>query len=273
MGLRIGTNVQSLTAQRNLGRATNALNRNFEHLSTGRRISSARDDAAGLGIAARFQAQVKSMDAAVRNANDGVSLVQTAEGGLAEIESSLIRMRELAVQANNGTLSSGDRSNLQAEFAQLISGIDQVAASTTFNSIQLLNSTTATTLQIGTGVVAAVDTLAVTAVDVDSTTLTVATLDISSGSTTTAIGAIDTALNSVTTARGGFGAIQNRLDSTIDGLLITQENLASARSRIIDVDVAAETAELTKNSILQQAALSVLAQANNQPLSALSLLQ
>ena len=146
MGLRIGTNVQSLTAQRNLGRATNALNRNFEHLSTGRRISSARDDAAGLGIAARFQAQVKSMDAAVRNANDGVSLVQTAEGGLAEIESSLIRMRELAVQANNGTLSSGDRSNLQAEFAQLISGIDQVAASTTFNSIQLLNSTTATTL-------------------------------------------------------------------------------------------------------------------------------
>lgn len=273
MGLRIGTNVQSLTAQRNLSKATSALNRNFEHLSTGKRISRASDDAAGLAISARLNAQTRSLDAAVRNANDGISLVQTAEGGLAEIESSLTRMRELAVQASNGTLSAADRSNLNEEFTQLASTIDQVSSSSSFNGISLLSSSGTVTLQVGAGTTSGVDTVNVTTVDVSSSALTVSTASVDSVSNaSSAIAAIDTALDTVTSARGDFGAIQNRLSSTISNLSVRSENLAAAASRIQDVDVAKETAELTKNSILQQSALSVLAQANSQPQAALSLL-
>lgn len=273
MGLRIGTNVQSLTAQRNLRTATTALNKNFSHLSTGKRISSAADDAAGLAISARLNAQTRSLDAAVRNANDGISLVQSAEGGLAEIESSLIRMRELAVASSNGTLSSADRANLDSEFTQLRSTIDTVANSTSFNGTNLLNTSSAVTLQVGAGTTAGVDTLNVSTVDVTGSTLGVGTESIdTTTNASSAIAAIDTALDTVTSARGDFGAIQNRLGSTISSLSIRSENLASAASRIQDVDVAFETAELTKNSILQQSALSVLAQANSQPQAALSLL-
>jgi len=249
------------------------LNRNFEHLATGMRISRAADDAAGVAISARFQAQVRSLDQAVRNANDGVSMVQTAEGGLSEIQSSLTRMRELAVQAANGTLSGSDRTNLDAEFDQLRSSIDQVANSTDFNGNALLNAVANLDLQIGANVG---DTLTVSSVDATAATLglaTSATVNLTTAANaSTAIGLLDTAINTVTSDRGTFGAIQNRLDSTISSLSVRSENLAAANSRIQDVDVAAETAMMTKNSILQQSALSVLAQANSQPSAALSLL-
>lgn len=274
MGLRIGTNLSSLTAQRNLTRATAALSRNFEKLATGRRIARAADDAAGLAISARLNGQIKSLEAAVRNANDGISLVQTAEGGLAEIESSLTRMRELAVQASNGTLSSSDRSNLNAEFSQLAASIDQVAGSTSFNGINLLNASSTVTLQVGAGTTAGVDTLDLTMVDVTSSTLTLSSASIDSVSNaSSAIAALDTALDTVTSARGTFGAYQNRLSTTINSLGIRKENLASAYSRITDVDVAREAAALTKNQIIQQSALSILLQASDQPQRALSLLQ
>ncbi len=274
MGLRIGTNISSLNAQRNVQRASEALNRNFEHLSTGRRISRAADDAAGLAISARLVTQVRGLDQAVRNANDGISLVQTAEGALQEMETALIRMRELAVQSSNGTLSSSDKNNLQEEFAQLQSAVNQVANSTNFNTINLLNASSTLTLQIGTGTTAGVDTMSVTLVSMTASSLTISALNIgASGDASAAIVALDTALNVVTSTRGNFGAVQNRLSAAIASLQVRSENLAAANSRIMDVDVAAETALLTKNSILQQAGLSVLAQANSQPAAALSLLQ
>jgi flagellin len=273
MGLRIGTNVSSLSAQRNLSRATEGLNRTFERLSTGKRISRAADDAAGLGISARLGAQVRSIDAAVRNAYDGISLVQTAEGGLSEIESAITRMRELAVQSANGTLSSTDQDNLQEEFSQLQSQVDQVANSTTFNGISLLNASSAITLQVGPNTTAGVDTLDVSTTDATGATLGVSSLSIGSGGdSSAAIAALDTALDTVTSARGSLGASQNRIESSISALQVRSENLAAANSRILDVDVAKETAELAKFQILQQSALSVLAQANSQPFSALSLL-
>lgn len=273
MGLRIGTNVASLSAQRNLQRASEALGRNFEHLSTGRRISRAADDAAGLSIAARLSASTRSIDQAVRNANDGVSLVQTAEGALGEIESALTRMRELSVQSANGTYSASDQDNLQAEFSQLLTSVNQIADSTSFNTVSLLNSSSAITLQIGPGTTAGVDTLSVSLTSATASSLSISTLDIgSSGDASAAIVALDTALNTVTTARGAFGAVQNRLDAAMSQLQVRSENLSAAYSRIMDVDVAAETAALTKNSILQQAAISILAQANTQPSQALTLL-
>jgi flagellin len=263
-----------LVAQRNLFKATEGLNKNFEHLATGMRISRASDDAAGLAISARLQAQVRSLDQATRNANDGISLVQTAEGALGEIQSNLTRMRELAIQSNNGTLSASDRDSLQDEFAQLRDSIDQVAQSTNFNNIQLLDGTNATvTLQVGSGTTAGVDTLDVSLVDVQSSALTLTALNIGgSGNPSLAITDIDNAIDAVTSMRGDLGATQNRLETTISSLQVRSENLAAANSRIRDVDIAAETAMLTKNSILQQAALSVLAQANAQPMSALALL-
>lgn len=273
MGLRINTNVSSLTAQRNLLRATEGLNRNFEHLSTGKRIARASDDAAGLAISSRLGAQIRGVDQAVRNANDGISLVQTAEGALSEIASTLVRMREISVQANNGTLSSADKDNLQAEFVQLQSSVNQVANSTNFNGLNLLNTSTAVTLQIGAGTTAGVDTMGVSMANVTATSLSINLLDVgSTGDASAAIVALDTALDTVTSSRGDFGAVQNRLSSAIAAMQVRSENLSSAQSRIMDVDVAYETANMTKNNILQQAAISVLAQANQQPSAALSLL-
>lgn len=273
MGLRIGTNVSSLTAQRNLARATESLNRNFTHLSTGKRVSSASDDAAGLSISSRLTAQIRGLDQAVRNANDGVSMVQTAEGGLAEIDNALNRMRELSVQANNGTLSGADRDNLQSEFVELLSLVDQVANSTSFNGISLLNTSTAVTLQVGAGTTSGVDTMNVSTVSATGSSLGIDALDIgSTGDASAAIAALDTAMQSVSSSRSLFGAFQNRLSAVVSSLTVRSENLSAANSRIIDVDVARETAELTKNSILQQSAIGVLAQANAQPQAALRLI-
>lgn len=275
MGLRINTNVASLSAQRNLQKATDGLHRNFEHLSTGRRIARASDDAAGLAIATRLNAQVRSLSQAARNANDGISLVQAAEGALDELGGVLTRARELSVQSANGTLSPTDKDALNAEFGALIRQVDQIANSTDFNGISLLNSAgNVITLQVGAGTVANTDTLDVTLTSVLAQDLSIESLDIgSTGDATAAIDALDDAIDVISSERSSLGAVQNTLTGTISALEIRSENLSAARSRILDVDVASETAELTKNNILQQAALSVLAQANQQPQAVLSLLQ
>ena len=274
MGLRVNTNVTSINAQRNLSSVTNRLSTNFRRLSTGLRISTAADDAAGLAISERLRSQVRSLDQAKRNANDGISLVQTAEGALNEVNSVLTRLRELSIQAANGSVSNQDKDTLNEEFTSLVDEIDRIAQSTEFNGINLLDGSSASvSFQVGFGTTAGVDTLDVTLQAADETALGLASLDISStGNTSTAIAAIDTAINTVSSLRGTLGAAQNRLGSTINNLAIQTENLSAAESRIRDVDVAYETAQLTRNSILQQASISVLAQANAQPQAALALI-
>jgi flagellin len=275
MGLRINTNIASLSAQRNLTKASGALYSNFEHLSTGKRIARSADDAAGLSISTRLNAQIKSLAVAERNANDGISLVQTAEGALAEIGDALTRARELAVQSANGTNSGTDQDALNDEFASLVDQIDQISSSTTFNGIALLDgSNSAITVQIGTGTTAGTDTLDVTLTAAASSDLSIDSLDIgSTGDANAAIDAIDDAIEVVSDARASLGASQNTLNGTISAITNRGENLSAANSRILDVDVASETAELTKNNILQQAALSILSQANSQPQTALTLLR
>lgn len=275
MGLRINTNVSSLNAQRSLSRATEALNTSFRRLSTGQRVATAADDAAGLAISERLRARIRSTEQASRNAQDGISLVQTAEGAMQESNSMLIRMRELAVQANNGTMSTADRDTLNAEFGALITEIDRVASATNFNTINLLDGTVASlSLQVGADTTAGVDTLNVSMTSATAVALGINALNIgATGDASAAIATIDTAINNISQGRGNLGAVQNRLQGLISNLQVSVENLSAAESRIRDVDVAAETAALTKNSIIQQAAISVLAQANTQPQSALALLQ
>ena len=271
MGLRVNTNIAAMTAQRNLGSVTSRLQGNFSRLSSGLRIAAAADDAAGLGISERMRAQIRSYNQAGRNASDGISLVQTAEGSLNELNGNLVRMRELAVQAANGTLTTTDRATIDAEFQELVTEIDRVAGDTSFNGLNLLDGSVATIdLQVGTD---AGDTITVTMVDSTAATLGIDALDVTSAANaSTALAALDTAIDSVSTGRGTLGAAQNRLNSAIASIANTRENLSAAESRIRDVDVAAETADLTRNTILQQAAVSVLAQANVQPQLALNLL-
>ena len=275
MGLRVNTNVTSINAQRNLSQVTSKLSTNFRRLSTGLRISSAADDAAGLAISERLRSQVRSLDQAKRNANDGISLVQTAEGALNEVSSILTRLRELSIQASNGTVSNADKDTLDEEFQSLVNEIDRIGSSTEFNSIKLLDgSSTTVSFQVGFGTTANIDTLDVTLQEASASTLGLDTLNIgSTGSQSGAITAIDDAINTVSGLRGSLGAVQNRLGSTINNLAIQTENLSAAESRIRDVDVAYETAQLTRNNILQQASISVLSQANAQPQAALTLLQ
>ena len=274
MGLRVNTNIASLTAQRNLGSVTSRLQGNYARLSSGLRIATAADDAAGLGISERMRSQIRSLKAAGRNAQDGISLVQTAEGALSEASNILGRMRELAVQATNGTLSTTDRATIATESDALVSELDRIASSTTFNGVNLLDGTSTTSaIQVG---INANETIDVTLQDSTSGTLGVDSTNVdmtTSAGANTALAAIDTAINTVSTARGNLGASQNRLSSAYASIQSASENLSTAESRIRDVDVAAETADLTRNSILQQAATSVLAQANVQPQLALKLLQ
>ena len=274
MGLRVNTNVTSINAQRNLSAVTDKLTGNFRRLSTGLRISTAADDAAGLAISERLRSQVRSLDQCKRNANDGISLVQTAEGALNEVSSILVRLRELAIQSSNGSVSTQDKETLDQEFQSLVDEVNRIGRSTEFSGIKLLDgSSTSVTFQVGLGTTSGIDTLSVSLSPTLSTTLSLSSLDIGSGgSTTTAITSIDSAINAVSALRGTLGAVQNRLGITINNLSITTENLTSAESRIRDVDIAFETAQLTRNNILQQASISVLSQANVQPQSALQLL-
>jgi flagellin len=274
MGLRVNTNSASINAQRNLSSVTEKLSGNFRRLSTGLRISSASDDAAGLAISERLRSQVRSLDQAKRNANDGISLVQTAEGALNEVSSILTRLRELAIQSSNGSVSSQDKETLDEEFQSLVNEVNRIGRSTEFSGIKLLDGSSSTvSFQVGFGTTSGIDTISVSLSAALSTTLSLNSLDIGSGgATTTAISSIDTAINTISGLRGSLGAVQNRLGSTINNLAITVENLSAAESRIRDVDVAYETAQLTRNSILQQASISVLSQANALPQSALRLL-
>ena len=271
MGLRVNTNIASLTAQRNLFAVTSRLQGNFARLSSGLRIVSAADDAAGLAISERMRSQIRSYGAAARNVQDGISLVQTAEGALAEVSNILGRMRELAVQSANGTLSNADKDTLGSEFDQLLEEVDRIAQNTEFNGVNLLDTAGATmAIQVG---IDAGDTITITLADMQGLALGIDALDISSlGDPNTALTALDLAQDTVNNFRGTMGAFQNRLQSTHASIQNASENLSAAESRIRDVDVAFETADLTRNTILQQAAISVLSQANLQPQLALSLL-
>ena len=270
MGLRVNTNIASMTSQRNLGAVSGRLQGNFSRLSSGLRIATAADDAAGLGISERMRSQIRSFSAAGRNAQDGVSLAQTADGAMQEIGNNLGRMRELAVQASNGTLTTGDRATLNNEFQELISEIDRIATQTSFNGVSLLDGTTATVgIQVG---INSGQTISMTMTDVDAAALALTGDVTSAANAGTALGVLDSAINSVSTGRGVLGAGINRMNSAIQSIASARENLSAAESRIRDVDVAMETADLSRNSIMQQAAVSVLAQANQQPQLALNLL-
>ncbi len=274
MGLRVNTNIASLSAQRALANVTGKLNSSFRRLSTGLRITTAADDAAGLAISERLRAQIRSLDQAKRNANDGISLAQTAEGALDEVNNILIRLRELSIQSANGTVSDADKNTLQEEFVALRDEINRIGLSTEFSNIKLLDgSSSVVTFHIGAGNVATINQISVSLNPVLSTSLALNTLDIGSGGDQSlAIAQIDSAINTVSSLRGTLGAVQNRLNSTIRNLAVQVENITAANSRIRDVDVAFETARLTRNSILQQAAIAILAQANLQPQAALALL-
>lgn len=280
MALVVNTNVASLNAQRNLTRSQGTLNRSMQRLSSGLRINSAKDDAAGLGISDRMTSQIRGLNQAARNANDAISLSQTAEGALAESTNMLQRMRELAVQSANDTNSVADRASLDAEYQALATEIDRIATATTFNNAPILDGTAGTiTYQVGAN--SGADQ--VITLDLTTTNGTIASIFAASAGTAgdvsdqansnAAIGAIDAAIQEVDTIRGGLGAIQSRLESTIANLMNVAENLSASRSRILDADIAMETAEMTKANILQQTGVAVLSQANQTPALALSLLQ
>ncbi len=274
MGLRVNTNVASLNAQRNLSNTTDMLSRSLERLSSGLRITRASDDAAGLAISERFRADVRSLTQAQRNANDGISLLQIAEGALDESSGILIRMRELAVQSANGTLGTAERATLDQEFQALLGEIDRIAAVTEFNGTNPLNDAAlSVTFQVGSNN-STNDQITVTGVDATTTGLSLTGEDITDVTNAqSAMDAVDTAIDTLSGLRADFGTAQNRLESTIRSIAVAIENTAAAESRIRDVDVAAETAILTRNQVLQQAGVSVLAQANVSTSVALALLQ
>ncbi len=277
MGLRINTNVPSLVAQRNLSSTRLALDKTLEKLSSGSRINHSGDDAAGLAISESLRAQIRGIGQAERNAQDGVSLVQIAEGSLAEVGNILIRMRELGVQAASDTIGQQERQFLNIEFNQLLEEIDRIAMSTTYNGVPLLTgSAAAFEVQIGTGNNPMIDRVTLFdpyKADVNSTALGLNLASVGEKlSAQNSLSAIDGALTKVTSVRAEFGAMQNRLESVIKNILITKENLASANSRIRDADIAVETTDLTKSQILMQSGISVLGQANSAMKTALSLL-
>ncbi|MCF8058233.1 MAG: flagellin FliC [Bacteriovoracaceae bacterium] len=277
MGLRINTNVASLNAQRNLRGTRLSMNKSLEKLSSGQRINRAGDDAAGLAISENLKAQVRGLKQAERNAEDGISLVQIAEGALSEVSNILIRLRELSVQAASDTIGATERKFLNVEFEQLTSEIDRIANSTEFNRVPLLNGTGAVfDIQIGTRNDPISDRLTF---DASSADVNVAALGLNLASVAdkisaqNSLSAIDSSIISVSGIRADFGALQNRLQSTVNNIAVSVENLSAANSRVRDTDVAAETAELTRNNILMSAGTSVLSQANASTKGALSLIQ
>ncbi|MEO5346178.1 MAG: flagellin FliC [Magnetococcus sp. YQC-9] len=274
MPLFINTNVASLTAQRNLERSTGALGQTFARLSSGLRINSAKDDAAGLAISNRMTSQIRGLNQAIRNANDGISLSQVAEGALLETGNSLQRIRELAVQAANGTNTPADRADLQKEVSQLLSEIQRVADQVQFNNTKILDGTynSGQQFQIGAN---ANQTITVSIKAATFAALFGAAASVNIGTVSGANSAlvqVTNALDSVSGIRANLGAIQNRFEAVIANLSNVVENMSAARSRIMDADIANETATLTRNAILQQAGTAVLAQANQQPQLALQLL-
>jgi len=267
----INTNVMSLNSQRNLNRSQDAMATALQRLSSGLRINSAKDDAAGLAIAERFTAQIRGLNQAARNAADGVSLAQTAEGAMGEIANNLQRMRELAVQAANATNSTSDRASLNAEFTTLAAEISRVGTATQFNGVAVLNTAATFKFQIGAN---AGDQIKTTGIQIATTLAATLAKTIKTVTAATAsLASIDTAIDTVAGKRADFGTVQNRFESVIRSVQTTSENLQASRSRIQDADFAAETAELTRTQILQQAGTAMLAQANALPQNVLSLLR
>jgi len=282
MPLTINTNIASLNAQRNLNMSQGSLATSMQRLSSGLRVNSAKDDAAGLAIAERMNAQSRGMNVAIRNANDGISMSQTAEGALSQVSNSLQRMRELAVQARNATNSSSDKDSLNKEFSQLQQEIGRVLAGTSFNGKHILGAdATSLTFQIGANTTAD-DTITIATTDMSQdTTITAVTNTstalIDASATLGAIGAvidnIDKALDSVNDTRATYGATQSRFDAIITNLQVGVENQSAARSRIMDADFASETANMSRSQVLQQAGTAMVAQANQLPQQVLKLLQ
>jgi flagellin len=267
MPMMINTNVVAMNAQRNLTASQGSLSTSMERLSSGLRVNSARDDAAGLAIADRMNAQVRGITVAIRNANDGISLAQTAEGALSTMTDALQRMRELAVQAQNGTNSTTDRANLDTEYQQLSQEITRVASQTKFNGTAIVGASAgANVFQVGAnnGDTLTITTTAVTTVAGDLTT---------SANASTAVAALDAKLDAITTNRATYGAAMSRFSLAISNLSITQENQAAARGRIVDADFASETANMSRAQILQQAGTAMVAQANQLSNNVMSLLR
>jgi len=265
MSLRINNNVEAFNAHRQLVQTSTNAAKSMERLSSGYRINRAADDAAGLAISEKLRGQIRGLAQAQRNSQDGVSLVQTAEGSLNEVHSMLQRVRELAVQYSNGTLSTSDKAAITAEAQQLSSEIERIGTTADFNGIKLLDGSTSTvSFQVGA------NDNDIISVDTASLGSKVGTIDVSQ---TDAISAIDAAISNVSSLRGSFGAVQNRLEHTLNNLATYQENLTASESRIRDVDMASEMVEFSKDQILQQAGTSMLAQANQAPQAVLSLLR
>jgi flagellin len=292
MANSVNTNIMSLNTQRNLYTSNTGLATSIQRLSSGLRVNSAKDDAAGLAIAERMNAQIRGNNVAIRNANDGISLSQTAEGALGKIGDALQRMRELAVQSANATNSSDDRTNLNAEFKELQNEISRVVSGTTFNGTSLFTGSTSFAFQVGAGTttndVVSVSrnqlsggtagtsggTAASSAADAIARVTTASAITGTDGTASTnAIKDIDVALDKLNSERATYGAAQNRFESVIGNLQISVENISAARSRIMDTDFAMETANLTRTQILTQAGTAMLAQANQAPQSVLSLLR
>ncbi len=283
MAITINTNIASLNAQRRLGSSTTELRGAFERLSSGLRIIRARDDASGLAIADTLRADQRIASVAIRNANDGISLISIADGALGEIGNVLQRMGELAEQSANGTLSSNQRSALQQEFVALGSEITRISETTSFNGLQLLSGAQAVSLQVGfdstgnsqitfTGTNGTLESLGLAGAGLKNLSFS---LNAAAGGQQAALSALDAvklAIGSLTASRGTLGAAESRLNVAINNLQVARENFASAESQIRDVDVAEEAARLTRLNILQQAGAAVLAQANQQPALALALL-
>ena len=271
MSLRIQNNIEAFNAHRQLVATGSALSKSMERLSSGYRINRAADDAAGLAISEKMRAQIRGVAQASRNSLDGISLVQSAEGALNEVHSILQRVRELAVQYNNGTLSASDKASITAEVSQLCAEIGRIGTDTKFNGIALLTGSSAITFQVGAddGQTISVNAVALfgsgSTFKVDST--------IFNFGTTVTLASIDAAIQGVSDARSTFGSVQNRLEHSLNNLATFQENLTASESRIRDVDMASEMVTFTKLQILQQAGTSMLAQANQAPQSVLSLLR
>lgn len=280
MTISVLTNVASLNAQRNLTSTQSALAASVGRLSSGMRINTAADDAAGLGISENLKANIRSLAQAQRNANDGISMSQVAEGSMNEMQGIVSRMRELSVQSANATLGDTERGYIQTEFLQLSQEINRISAVTDFNGQKLLDGSASTGLTFQIGIQnTANDRISMSITRLTTSTLGSTTLHLSAASLDTAanaqaaIGTFDKAIQQLSQARAKVGATQNRMTVTVANLAVAQENLTAANSRIRDVDVAQESANLTKSQILSQAGLAVLAQANQLPQSALSLLR
>ena len=275
MALIVNNNIASITAQRNLGISTRELQGSVARLSSGLRITKASDDAAGLGISETLRAQLRSINQAVRNSNDGISLLQIADGGAANIGGLLARLRELAEQSASGILGSNERSFLDQEFVALRSEIDRIAVVTEFNGVKLLSGADNSGLSIQIGFRSSInDTLSLSLNDLDRVSLGLSTTNVStSDSALTALSNIDSAISAVASARANIGSLQNRIDAAVQNLEVANENVSAAESRIRDADIAFETALFTRNQILVSAGTSILAQANTLPQQALQLLQ